>query len=86
MTNNSSKLEENGVDVKDSESDVCLPYRYSRYGVYSSQLFMLNAFVNYTYGFKVLTGFGLSLYITSVIHWRKIKQSGIYKWLFVHIY
>jgi hypothetical protein len=81
MTNNTSKLEEKSVDVKDSETDVCLPYRYSRYGVYSSHLFLVDAFVNYAYGFKTLTGFGLSLYITSVLHWRKIKHSGICKWL-----
>jgi len=82
MTNNTSKLKEKEKDYDyDSDSDGCLPYRYSRYGVYSSHLFLIDAFVNYTYGFKILTGFGLSLYITSVLHWRKIKHSGICKWL-----
>jgi hypothetical protein len=77
MTNNTSKLEEKEKEKEkdsDSDSDVCLPYRYSRYGVYSSHLFLVDAFVNYTYGFKILTGFGLSLYITSVLLWRNIKH------------
>jgi len=85
MINNNDKLQEKVVDVKDSESDsdsdICVPYRYSRYGVYSSHFFSLNFIINFIYGFKVLTVLGFSLYVTSILHWRKIKHSGICKWL-----
>jgi hypothetical protein len=65
----------------DQEDQVCIPYKYSRYGVYSSHLFLLNAVFNYMYGFKVLTFFGVSLYTTSIMHWRNVKHSGVCKWL-----
>jgi len=65
----------------DQENQACIPYKYSRYGVYSSHLFLLNAFFNYIYGFKVLTFFGVSLYTTSIMHWRNVKHSGVCKWL-----
>ena len=41
----------------------------------------VNAVVNNIYGFKVLAGFGLSLYTTSILHWRNVKHGGICKWL-----
>ena len=88
MINNNDKLQEKVVDIKDNEklesesdSDICVPYRYSRYGVYSSHFFSLNFIINFIYGFKVLTVLGFSLYVTSILHWRKIKHSGICKWL-----
>jgi hypothetical protein len=65
----------------DHENEACVPYKYSRYGVYSSHLFLLNAIFNYIYGFKILTCLGTALYTSSILHWRNIKHDGIFKWL-----
>ena len=65
----------------DQENEACVPYKYSRYGVYSSHLFLLNAIFNYIYGFKILTCFGVALYTSSILHWRNIKHDGVFKWL-----
>ena len=59
--------------------DCCVPYKYSKYGLYSSHLFLANGIINYFCGFRVLTGFALSLYLSSVLHWRNVKHNGFIK-------
>jgi len=63
----------------ENENDCCLPYKYSKYGLYSSHLFLANGIINYFCGFRVLTGIALSLYLSSVLHWRNVKHNGLYK-------
>jgi hypothetical protein len=57
----------------------CIPQHISKYGLYSAHLFLLVSPVNYYYGYKLLCLIGLLLYISSVLHWRKVKQGGFYK-------
>jgi hypothetical protein len=57
----------------------CIPQHISKYGVYSAHLFLLVSPVNYYYGFHLLSLIGTLLYISSVLHWRKVKQVGFYK-------
>jgi hypothetical protein len=73
------------ADININANDCCIPYKYSKYGLYSSHLFLVNGIANYFYGFRVLTGFAFSLYLTSVLHWRNVKQNGLYKKLDVII-
>jgi len=67
--------------LNNDTSEVCVPRHISKYGVYSSHLFLINAIFNYLYNYKILTVLGLLLYTTSVLHWRKVKQYGLYKTL-----
>ena len=60
---------------------IVVPQHISRYGLYSAQLILLNAICNYIYGYNILTIIGLSLYITSLLHWHKIKSDGLAKTL-----
>ena len=73
------------INANINANDCCIPYKYSKYGLYSSHLFIVNGIANYFYGFRVLTGFAFSLYLTSVLHWRNVKQNGLYKKLDVII-
>jgi len=74
--NNDTNADEANAD---EANDCCIPYKYSKYGLYSSQIFLVNGIINYLYGFRVLTGFAGSLYLTSVLHWRNVKHNGLYK-------
>ena len=67
-------------DINANDINVCcIPYKYSKYGLYSSHLFLANGIINYLYGFRVLSVIGASLYLTSVLHWRNVKHNGLYK-------
>ena len=70
----------NADDINANDINVCcIPYKYSKYGLYSSHLFLANGIINYLYGFRVLSVIGASLYLTSVLHWRNVKHNGLYK-------
>jgi hypothetical protein len=77
MTDNNDT---NADDINaDEVNDCCIPYKYSKYGLYSSHLFLANGIINYLYGFRVLSVIGASLYLTSVLHWRNVRHNGLYK-------
>ena len=67
------------INANINANNCCVPYKYSKYGLYSSHLFLANGIINYFFGFRVLTGFALSLYLSSVLHWRNVKHNGFYK-------
>ena len=71
--------ENDDAAIADDVADCCVPYKYSKYGLYSSHLFLANGIINYFCGFRVLTGIALSLYLSSVLHWRNVKHNGLYK-------
>jgi len=62
-----------------TDPSCCIPQHISKYGVYSAHMFLLVSPFNYYYGYKLLSILGLLLYISSVLHWRKVKQGGFYK-------
>jgi hypothetical protein len=57
----------------------CIPQHISKYGVYSAHLFLLTSPVHYYYGHNVTCILGLLLYVSYVLHWRKVKQHGLIK-------
>jgi hypothetical protein len=58
-----------------------VPQHISRYGIYSGHLFLVNAICNYLYNYNWLAFIGLSLYITTMLHWYKIKDNGLIKYI-----
>lgn len=58
---------------------VCVPQHISKYGLYSANFFLLNAICNYLYNYNFLAFIGMSLYITTLLHWYKIKHNGLIK-------
>jgi hypothetical protein len=60
-----------------TDIDVCVPQNISKYGVYSSQLFLINSICNYVNGYNILCVMGFSMYIFSMLHWHKMKSSGL---------
>lgn len=58
---------------------ICVPQHISRYGIYSGHLFLLSAIGNYAYNHKSLALISTSLYITTMLHWYKIKNTGLIK-------
>jgi hypothetical protein len=69
------------IYLQHTDPVVCVPQHISRYGLFSVQLFLLTAICNYIYDYNVLTVIGLTLYITSLFHWYKIKTTGFFKTL-----
>ena len=69
------------IYLQHTDPVICVPQHISRYGLYSEQLILLNAICNYIYGYKILTIIGLSLYTTSLLHWYKMKSTGLIKTL-----
>jgi hypothetical protein len=63
----------------------CIPQHISKYGVYSAHLFLIASPIYYYYGYNLISLFGFLLYISSVFHWRKVKQRGFCKTLDVII-
>jgi hypothetical protein len=57
----------------------CIPQHISKYGVYSAHIFLLTSPVHYYYGYNITCILGLLLYVSSVLHWRKVKQRGLIK-------
>jgi len=69
------------IYLQHTDPIIVVPQHISRYGIYSSQLFLLNSICNYIYGYNILTVLGLILYITSSLHWYKIQSYGLVKTL-----
>jgi hypothetical protein len=69
------------IYLQHTDPVVCVPQHISRYGLYTSQFFLLNALCNYIYGYQILTIIGVTLYITSLLHWYKIQSFGLIKTL-----
>jgi hypothetical protein len=69
------------IYLQHNDPIICLPQHISRYGFYSAHLFLLNAICNYLYNYNWLAFIGLSLYITSLLHWYKIQYNGLFKTL-----
>ena len=60
---------------------ICVPQHISRYGMYSAHLFLLNAICNYIYNYNSIAFIGVLLYITTMLHWYKIQNTGIIKYI-----
>jgi hypothetical protein len=69
------------IYLQHTDPVICVPQHISRYGIYSAHLFLLNAICNYLYNYNSLAIIGVSLYITSLLHWYKLQSSGIIKTL-----
>jgi hypothetical protein len=69
------------IYLQHNDPIICVPQHISRLGLYSTQLFLLTAICNYIYDYNILTVIGITLYIISLLHWRKIKSTGLVKTL-----
>jgi len=67
------------IYLQHTDPIVCVPQHISRYGLYSAQLILLNTICNYIYSYNIITIIGIALYLTSLLHWRKIKSTGLVK-------
>ena len=69
------------IYLQHTDPVICVPQHISRLGLYTTQLFLLTAICNYINGYRILTIIGLTLYIMSLLHWRKIQSTGLVKTL-----
>lgn len=69
------------IYLQHTDPVICVPQHISRYGIYSSHLFLLNAICSNVYNYNSLYILGIILYITSLLHWYKIKHDGPIKYI-----
>ena len=67
------------IYLQHTDPIICVPQHISKYGLYSANFFLLNAICNYLYNYNWLTFVAFSLYITTLLHWYKIKHNGLIK-------
>ena len=62
--------------------ELALPQHISRVGVYTGHFFLLGSIVSVYYNFPMITSVALfTTYSTTIIHWYKLRHSGIIKTL-----
>jgi len=62
-----------------NQPGICVPPHISIYGVYSAHFFLLSSMVNMYHHYYWMFGTQFILYITTILHWRKVYFSSIYK-------
>jgi hypothetical protein len=63
--------------IQHDDEIVLIPQHISRFGIYTCQFILINAYITYLNKYYVQGLLDFVLYTTSIIHWRKIKHSGI---------
>ena len=58
-------------------NDIIIPFYISKYGLITGQLFLINAIVCFVNNYILLSSLLSILYITTILHWNKIKKNGI---------
>jgi hypothetical protein len=59
------------------DNSIKIPFYISRWGLISGQLFAINSTICFMRNYKILSYFLASLYITTILHWKKLKRNGI---------
>jgi hypothetical protein len=59
------------------EETLLIPQHISKYGLISGQLFLINSFVCKYHNYNTLSALLFVLYITTLLHWHKIKHKGL---------
>lgn len=58
---------------------ICVPPHISVYGVYSAHCFLISSMVNLYHCYYWMFGTQFVLYITTILHWRKVYFNSVYK-------
>ena len=59
--------------IQHDDPEIMIPQHITRIALFSCQMMLINAYITYVYHYYLLATIELCLYITTVLHWRKIK-------------
>jgi hypothetical protein len=72
-----SKIDLNIGDHECAEmAQLRLPFEYSVYGLITGQMFAINAAICFTHGYTILASFMAIIYVTTMLHWWKLRKGG----------
>ena len=60
-----------------SDPEILIPRHITQFCLYTCQMILLESFISYYYGYRLLGIMQFILYLSSTTFWRKIKRGGI---------
>ena len=63
--------------LQHDDKEILVPQHISKFCVYTCQMIVLNAFISFCYKYYILALVNFCLYLSSIVHWQKVKHSGI---------
>lgn len=69
------------IYLQHTDKNICIPQHISRYGIYTGQIFLFTSILSYLYNYNSLSFIGAILYITTLLHWYKLKDNGLIKYI-----
>lgn len=67
--------------LQHTNKSICVPQHISRYGIYTGQIFLLTSIITHLYNYNWLSLISSLLYVTTLLHWHKLKDNGPIKYI-----
>jgi hypothetical protein len=63
--------------LEHNDREILVPRHISRFCIYTSQLILFNSIIIYKHHYNLLAFLNLCLYLSTIVHWQKVKHGGI---------
>jgi hypothetical protein len=67
--------------LQHTSKTISVPQHISRYGIYTGQTFLLTSILSHSYNYNWLSLVSSLLYVTTLLHWYKLKDHGPIKYI-----
>jgi len=67
------------IYLQHEDPEILIPQHISRKAFYSATGFLINAIISFIFDYKISAPLLFTLFVTTLLHWNKVKHKGIIK-------